>query len=315
VIRRRFRVHVVHLPKFENWLAHGWGIEVTTPRQALQLISHIALLAQGRTYAWRGQNDAVYKLNSSLYRRLEESGQRVDEEAMRSAELAILKEARRWGLGRDLGPSATDLHLLAVLQHHGVPTRLLDVTPNPMTALWFATEERAAADGGAASESGGVLFAIDVTDTDWYYTFQHEGSRTWDQVGQPLSALYESALETSASSGSIFRAFPALPDERMKAQEGYFLGSVFPDKHRVPGVIGLNPSGQVPGKEKLKKLLASERGRGRPVKLPLCAIVIPPDVTKKLREPLRRTYNRRRRVLFPDIDGFRQAFLRGELER
>jgi hypothetical protein len=303
----------VQLPKFEDWLAHGWGIQVRTPRQALQLISHIALLAQGRTYAWRGQNDASYQLSSSLYRRLEESGQRVDEAAMKSAELEILREARKWGLGRDLGASATDLHLLAVLQHHGVPTRLLDVTPNPMTALWFATEEHAAPDDGPAIEPAGVLFAIDVTDTAWYHTFQHDGAQTWNQVGQPLSALYDSALVASASSGSVFRAFPALPDERMKAQEGYFLGSAFPEKHRVPGVIGLNPSGQAPGKEKLKKLLTSERGPGRPLKLPLCAIVIPPDVNKKLRDPLRRTYNRRRRVLFPDIDGFKDAFLRGQL--
>ena len=159
----------------------------------------------------------------------------------------------------------------------------------------------------------GVLFAIDVTDTDWYQTFQHDGARTWNQVGQPLSALYEAALETSAEHGAMFRAFPALPDDRMKAQEGYFLGSVFPNKHRVPGVIGYNPTGRVPGKEKLKKLLASERGPGRPVKLPLCAIVIPPDVKRKLRDPLRRTYNRRRRVLFPDVDGFKEALMKGQL--
>jgi hypothetical protein len=54
---------------------------------------------------------------------------------MRAEEIKIVEEARRWGLGRDLGPSATDLRLLALLQHHGVPTRLLDVTSNPMTAL------------------------------------------------------------------------------------------------------------------------------------------------------------------------------------
>lgn len=42
-------------PAFDSWLAHGWGIDVKTPHQLLRLISHIALLAKDRTYAWRGQ--------------------------------------------------------------------------------------------------------------------------------------------------------------------------------------------------------------------------------------------------------------------
>jgi hypothetical protein len=148
---------VTSLPEFKNWLTHGWGIEAKTPQQALDLISHIALLAKGRTYAWRGQSDATYKLSSSLYRRIENSGEAVSEKALRTEEIKILEEARRWGLGRDLGPSATDLHLLALLQHHGVPTRLLDVTSNPITALWFAAEQHAGTNGGDVPIAGEKL--------------------------------------------------------------------------------------------------------------------------------------------------------------
>jgi len=301
------------LPEFKGWLAHGWGIEAKTPQQALDLISHIALLAQGRTYAWRGQSDASYKLSSSLYRRLEKPGEPVTEKALRAEENKILEEARRWGLGRDLGPSATDLHLLALLQHHGVPTRLLDVTSDPMTALWFAAEQRISADA-LTGDPAGVLFAIDVTDTDWFQTFQHHGTQSWNEIGNPLSAVYETALDDSAKTQKMFRAFPALPDERMKAQGGYFLGSAFPKNHQVPGVIGFKPGGAAPGDSKLQKLLKQDRGPGRLAKLPFCAIVIPADVKRKLRDPLRRTYNRRRRVLFPDIDGFKEALLREQLD-
>jgi hypothetical protein len=131
----------VQPPAFDNWLAHGWGIQVNTPHQLFRIISHIALLGQDRTYAWRGQNDASWKFSASLFREIENRGGEVTEPLIRERELEILEEARRWGLGRDLGPSATDLHMLSVLQHHGVPTRLIDVTANPMTALWFATEE------------------------------------------------------------------------------------------------------------------------------------------------------------------------------
>ena len=301
-------------PVFYNWLAHGWGVEVKTPHQLFKLISHIALLAQDRTYAWRGQNDASWDLSASLFRQLATDGAEVTEAALRDRELKILEEARRWGLGRDLGPSATDMHLLAVLQHHGVPTRLIDVTSNPMTALWFATEEHRPDSDGEVRRSAGVLFAIDVTGTKWYETFQHGDGQTFEHQMHPLAATYKQALEVSAKDRRLFRAFPALPDERMKAQEGFFLGSAVPKQHSAPGVLGLKPIGPKPGDEKLHKLLGKETGPGRPANLPFCAIVIPAAVKDKLRDPLKRTYNRRRQVLFPDVDGFREAIARDQLD-
>ena len=157
------------------------------------------------------------------------------------------------------------------------------------------------------------MFAIDVTGTNWYETFQH-GDQTFGHLENPLAATYKQALEESANSKTLFRAFSALPDERMKAQEGFFLGSAVPTHHKAAGVSGMNPIGSRPGDEKLRKLLNTETGPGRPASLPFCAIVIPAAVKDKLRDPLKRTYNRRRRVLFPDVDGFREALARGQLD-
>lgn len=36
----------------------------------------------------------------------------------------------------------TDWDWIVTARHHGVPTRLLDFTTNPLAALWFAVEER-----------------------------------------------------------------------------------------------------------------------------------------------------------------------------
>jgi hypothetical protein len=44
-----------------------------------------------------------------------------------------------------------------------------------------------------------------------------------------------------------------------------------------------------------------------------CAIVIPAAAKDKIRDPLKRTYNRRRRVLFPDVDGIRDGVVRDQL--
>ena len=191
---------IVMPPAFDTWLAHGWGIQVDTPHQLFRIISHVALLAQERTYAWRGQNDASWDLSASLFREIRNEVGELTEGRVRERELEVLREARRWALGRDLGPSATDMHMLAVLQHHGIPTRLIDVTANPMTALWFATEEHNPDRDGNVRRSDGVLFAIDVTRTDWYETFQY-GEQTYDHLSNPLGALYKQALKLAGSGG------------------------------------------------------------------------------------------------------------------
>lgn len=299
-------------PAFENWLAHGCGIKVDTAHELFVAISKIALLGPDRTFAWRGQRNAEWPFSASLFRRLQDRSGEITEGQLKGAEYEILEEAHNWGLGRDLGISATHLHILALLQHHGVPTRLFDVTANPMTALWFATEEAPPNQCHPEQETAGVLFAIDVTDTKWYETFSYKET-TWLQMMHPLEALYLRALEESAEENRMFRVFPALPDERMKAQEGFFLGSVVPERHAVPGILGLNPIDSLPGPDELEKLRSDSAADG-PSSVPFCAIVIPAEVKASLRGPLKHTYNRRRRVLFPDIDGFRDGYLRGQLD-
>ncbi|WP_157767771.1 FRG domain-containing protein [Actinosynnema pretiosum] len=303
-------VNLMTAPKFDNWLEHGSGVEAKSARHLFSIISNIALLAPNRIYAWRGQNNANWPLRSSLYRKAAKESKEVTEKSLRAEERKIIKEARDWGLGRDLGSSATDLHMLAVLQHHSVPTRLIDVTANPMTALWFATAEHGQCEDRPDS---GVLFAIEVTDTRWHETFKH-GSQTRKSRRNPITALYEKALLRSAKDNTMFRAFPALPDDRMRAQEGYFIGSAVPEKHTTPGVFGFNPIGPESGRENLANLLEFDKPAEAPFALPFCAIVIPYHVKLTLRDPLKRTYNRRRRVLFPDVDGFKEAWSSGRLD-
>jgi hypothetical protein len=279
-----------------RWTTSGWGVAVTTQDQAFRAITRIVSLAAGRRYVWRGRSDRSQRLRSSLLQSLivEESEPLPTELEMRQREVAVLRAAREWGLAQEAGPS--DLSLLVHLQQHGVPTRLLEVTDNPMTALWLACER---------GDEAGVLFAFDVTDVPTYDAA--------DPDPRPERSLRR-ALAVSAKTGSPFLVRPGRRSARMQAQEALFLSGAVPLGPAPAGVDGLPlPFAEPPGRERLTSLFSpAERGAGRPSRLPFCAVVVPGRMKKAIREHLT-ALNRRRCTVYPDADGFREALRDGDV--
>jgi hypothetical protein len=277
-----------------RWTRSGWGLSVTSQDQVFRAITRIVTLAAGRRYVWRGCGDGTTRIRSPLLRELiiDESEPLPTEQELRRHETAILREAREWGLG----VGASDLALLAELQQSGVPTRLLDVTDNPMTALWFACER---------DDEAGVLVAVDVTESPTYGTTEPSAGPEWS---------LRHALAVSAKTGAPFLVRPARRTPRMQAQEGLYLSGAVPVGAAPAGVDGLPlPFSDPPGKERLANLFSpAERAAGRPTRLPFCAIVIPGRMKKKLREHLV-ALNRRRSTVYPDAEGFRDALRDGDV--
>ena len=113
-------------------------------------------------YAYRGQHNAEWALQSGATRRLarEYEGSIVSDPEFPELYVnyhrdTLLEPARSRGYGVESGRMLSDLELLAKLQHLGAATGLLDFSWNPLVALWFACNE---------GDDDGKLFMVNTND-------------------------------------------------------------------------------------------------------------------------------------------------------
>lgn len=142
-------------------------VEVSTLDDFFKCVAECNSNSLSESLVWRGQAKADWGLHSSLYRKLlEQSKISPDEDGglptgelllptefdMVQAELAIIKKVREeWRVERD-----SVLQIMAELQHLSGLSRLIDVTRNPLVALWFAVTN----EFSDHADEDGRLFAL-----------------------------------------------------------------------------------------------------------------------------------------------------------
>jgi hypothetical protein len=132
-------------------------------------------------------------------------------------------------------PAIDDLgSWLAIMQHSKVPTRLLDFTRSPFVGMYFAVEEepREVDEDPTNDEDGrSAVWAIDL---DWLETQASQGlsSDSWTAPHDAQSsAEYINRVLRQTTNAVILRINPARIDERMVAQQGFFLCKLFDEAH------------------------------------------------------------------------------------
>lgn len=164
---------------------------------------------------WRGVEDASWGLYSSLYRRLKRSKPAVEEADLLREEIEIVRRARaEWRLD-----AMSALEIMAHVQHYGGPTRLLDVTLNPLIATWFAVEQKFADDGTPKPDVDSRVFC--------FYVGEYiELSSEWGGRDIPWAKWQKSKDRKSVDwgTGKVRRVWrPPAYNARISAQNAGFL--------------------------------------------------------------------------------------------
>jgi len=168
---------------------------------------------------YRGHSDATYLIIPSIAREVNKGS---DETFLYyERELVETAKNRYPDVFRD---EVSPLNLLARLQHYGIPTRLLDVTENPLVALYFACAENSDKDGEIIvfinNEASEISSSIDNAIADSHrYTYRISGGFTYLDIflervnSQPYCYDPRSSIAHLLRSGDAKKFFEIIRDK------------------------------------------------------------------------------------------------------
>jgi len=225
-------------------------------------------------WAFRGQVDASWPLLSALPRRLLQNQVPPDQWSQREERAIRIFRRKAHVYLTDKSALVDDLRCLAMMQHHGAPTRLLDFTKSPFVAAFFALEKAR------------VPAAVYALNTPWIWAAgpDFDPSLTRDAIDPRVPGNFERHFAINKLP-VVWFGEPREMDRRLVAQSGLLV---------VPGVL-----------DKPLDVLLGEYSRGQVL---VERVVIGPEVRAEAMHELYRM-NITQATLFPDLEGLARSIV------
>lgn len=165
-------------------------------------------------WIFRGQSDSSWTLKTSLERRARAG--LTPEKYLDSREHWILRDFQRRAhvVISSPPPESSRLEWLAIIQHYGGPTRLLDFTHSIYVASFFAVEACWDCDAAVWAVDGHFLLARNIADAS---------KKTNDQLNTEHLRHADQILDTGSKEFDVLQVEPHRLNERMSTQQGVFL--------------------------------------------------------------------------------------------
>lgn len=272
----------------------------------------------GVKVVYRGQRNCQWGIVSSLAREVSRGRHHeLTEKRLCDAEERILREAQAKdvstlpGPGTWLGRNLSDGEILAVLQHQEAPTRFIDVTEDPLVALYFAADKEDTTPGRVfiilLRDNGGASTRDPLVPDGLTLDLAGPTTRP-DGWALPWPRTRTSRNSKGAWTNSVFHVDAGRLDPRISAQRGSFIvgglaraygGGIVPaSAEEVPYItslaIGFRGTTRVQ-----RKINESARAYAWTVR-------VPAELKPGIRDVLRHKHQVHQDSLFPDYREFKR---------
>lgn len=162
------------------------------------------------SWAFRGHASADWQIWSTLSRRLQRSGVHADCWPLQEERIVRIFKRKAHLFLSQVPEDADTFQWLALMQHHGAPTRLIDFTWSPFVAAFFALDEASGPRAAVWAVHPGHVWAAN----------ERRGSRQRVRSLREAGG-YEHYVREPA--GLAYQGEPAVMNKRLTAQNGTFI--------------------------------------------------------------------------------------------